>query len=71
MKRKAEAQTLKRVSRDPPIGAANCFAGKSFVFTGELMSLDRNQAQDIVKRYGGYCFIHSSFLFSNSFCMQS
>ena len=61
MKRKAEAQTLERVSRAPPVGSPNCFAGKSFVFTGELLSLDRNQAQDIVKRYGGYLF--HSFVF--------
>jgi hypothetical protein len=54
MKRKAESQPIERVNRPPPIGSANCFAGKSFVFTGELSSLNRTEAQDIVKRYGGF-----------------
>lgn len=54
MKRKAESMSIEKVIRPPPIGSDNCFAGKSFVFTGELRSLERPKAQDIVKRYGGF-----------------
>ncbi|GAA5869122.1 hypothetical protein JCM8547_008702 [Rhodosporidiobolus lusitaniae] len=40
-------------SKEIPIGAPNCLAGLTFVFTGELESLGRNEAQDLAKRYGG------------------
>ncbi|PGG97705.1 hypothetical protein AJ79_09113 [Helicocarpus griseus UAMH5409] len=48
-------------SRDPatsgakeiPVGAENCLAGLSFVFTGVLESLGREEGQSLVKRYGG------------------
>ncbi|KMU73608.1 replication factor C subunit 1 [Coccidioides immitis RMSCC 3703] len=36
-----------------PIGAENCLAGLSFVFTGVLDSLGRDEGQALVKRYGG------------------
>ena len=36
-----------------PQGADNCLAGLSFVFTGILQGLDRNDGQELVKRYGG------------------
>ena len=36
-----------------PVGAENCLAGLSFVFTGILDSLDRNDGQELVKRHGG------------------
>ena len=29
----------------------------TFVFTGDLSSLSREDATDLVKRYGGYLFI--------------
>ncbi|KAL1966103.1 hypothetical protein VTN77DRAFT_4851 [Rasamsonia byssochlamydoides] len=48
-------------SRDPPaagtkeipVGAENCLAGLSFVFTGVLETLGREEGQALVKRYGG------------------
>ena len=40
-------------SVDLPVGHENCLAGLTFVFTGVLNSLDRNQGQELVKRHGG------------------
>ncbi|KAL8630819.1 hypothetical protein Q9189_003488 [Teloschistes chrysophthalmus] len=36
-----------------PTGAENCLAGLTFVFTGILKSLGREEGQELVKRYGG------------------
>lgn len=36
-----------------PIARDNCLAGLTFVFTGLMPRLPRDQAQDLVKRYGG------------------
>ena len=36
-----------------PEGADNCLAGLTFVFTGVLEGLGREQGQELVKRYGG------------------
>ncbi|KAI8911656.1 replication factor RFC1 C terminal domain-containing protein [Gorgonomyces haynaldii] len=36
-----------------PVGVENCLQGLSFVFTGDLKDLSRQDAEDIVKRYGG------------------
>ena len=41
-------------SKDIPIGEENCLAGLTFVFTGQLSSLAREEAIDLAKRYGGY-----------------
>jgi replication factor C subunit 1 len=43
-------------SRPSPVGAPDCLTGKTFVFTGDLKSLTREEATDIVKRYAGYQF---------------
>lgn len=40
-------------SRDMPVGADNCLAGMTFVFTGILETLGREEGQELVKRYGG------------------
>ncbi|KAJ3312006.1 hypothetical protein HDU76_002990 [Blyttiomyces sp. JEL0837] len=40
-------------SKEIPEGAPNCLDGYTFVFTGELSSITREDAQDLVKRYGG------------------
>ncbi|KAF2460504.1 replication factor RFC1 C terminal domain-containing protein [Lineolata rhizophorae] len=40
-------------SKEIPQGAENCLAGLTFVFTGLLDSLDREEGQNLVKRYGG------------------
>ncbi|KAL9078772.1 MAG: hypothetical protein Q9157_002324 [Trypethelium eluteriae] len=45
----APAQGAKEI----PSGAPNCLAGLTFVFTGLLETIDRNEAQALVKRYGG------------------
>ncbi|RAK74581.1 replication factor C subunit 1 [Aspergillus fijiensis CBS 313.89] len=36
-----------------PVGAENCLAGLSFVFTGLLDTLGREEGQTLVKKYGG------------------
>jgi replication factor C subunit 1 len=40
-------------SVDIPVGADNCLAGLTFVFTGVLQSLGREEGQSLVKQYGG------------------
>ena len=42
-------------TKDIPTGADNCLAGLTFVFTGELDTLSREDGQQLVKRYGGKC----------------
>jgi len=48
-------------SKQIPVGEPNCLAGLAFVFTGELDSLSREEATDLVKRYGGYVLRLSSY----------
>lgn len=38
---------------DIPEGAPNCLAGQTFVFTGLLKTISRDEGQALVKRYGG------------------
>ncbi|KAF2766041.1 DNA replication factor C, large subunit [Teratosphaeria nubilosa] len=40
-------------SSEIPEGADNCLAGLTFVFTGQLQKLCREQGQALVKQYGG------------------
>jgi replication factor C subunit 1 len=40
-------------SKDIPSGAENCLAGLTFVFTGVLETLEREQGQNLVRSYGG------------------
>lgn len=40
-------------SAELPIGAENCLAGLTFVFTGVLSRLGRDQGIELVKQYGG------------------
>lgn len=40
-------------SKEIPEGAPNCLAGLSFVITGVLDSLERDEADDLIKKYGG------------------
>lgn len=40
-------------SKEIPVGDDNCLAGLTIVFTGELESLSREEAQTLAKRYGG------------------
>ncbi|RHZ80484.1 hypothetical protein Glove_135g21 [Diversispora epigaea] len=40
-------------TKEIPIGADNCLLGMTFVFTGDLESLNREESQDLVKKYGG------------------
>jgi replication factor C subunit 1 len=46
--------------KEVPVGASNCLAGLSFVFTGVLDSLERTEAQELVEKYGGYNCSHYS-----------
>ncbi|KAJ5375758.1 ATPase AAA-type core [Penicillium concentricum] len=40
-------------SKEIPVGEENCLAGLSFVFTGVLESLGREEGAQLVKKYGG------------------
>lgn len=40
-------------SKEIPTGAENCLAGLTFVFTGLLEALQREEGIELVKRYGG------------------
>lgn len=40
-------------AKEIPTGKENCLAGLTFVFTGLLPTIERNQGQALVKRYGG------------------
>ncbi|KAJ5907414.1 Replication factor C subunit 1 [Penicillium taxi] len=40
-------------TRDIPVGAENCLVGLTFVFTGVLDTLGREEGQELVKKYGG------------------
>ncbi|KAL7266953.1 DNA replication factor C complex subunit Rfc1 [Rhizina undulata] len=40
-------------SKEVPVGEENCLTGLTFVFTGVLESLSREDGQQLVKRYGG------------------
>lgn len=40
-------------SKELPVGAENCLAGLSFVFTGLLQTLSRDDGTELVKRHGG------------------
>ncbi|GLT50030.1 hypothetical protein SLA2020_235420 [Shorea laevis] len=39
--------------KEVPEGAPDCFAGLTFVISGTLDSLEREEAEDLIKRYGG------------------
>ncbi|KAK6359404.1 hypothetical protein TWF696_000564 [Orbilia brochopaga] len=40
-------------TKEIPVGAENCLAGLTFVFTGNQQSISREDATELVKRYGG------------------
>jgi replication factor C subunit 1 len=40
-------------AKELPVGEENCLAGMTFVFTGLLESISREEGQELVKRYGG------------------
>lgn len=40
-------------SKEIPVGAEYCLAGLSFVITGVLDSLEREEADELIKKYGG------------------
>lgn len=40
-------------AKEIPVGAENCLAAMTFVFTGVLDTLGREEGQNLVKRYGG------------------
>ncbi|KAH0946169.1 hypothetical protein HN011_006968 [Eciton burchellii] len=40
-------------SKEIPAGAINCLAGISFLITGVLDSLERNEAEELIQKYGG------------------
>ncbi|KAL7319919.1 DNA replication factor C complex subunit Rfc1 [Mucor circinelloides] len=40
-------------TRPEPVGAPNCFAGMTFVISGQYETLTKDQTKDIIMRYGG------------------
>lgn len=40
-------------SKEVPVGEENCLTGLTFVFTGLLETVSREEGQELVKRYGG------------------
>lgn len=40
-------------SKEVPEGKPNCFNGLTFIATGQMQSLDRDEIAEIVKKYGG------------------
>jgi replication factor C subunit 1 len=50
---KKSAAPVAMGSKEIPTGAPNCLEGLAFVFTGDLSSIGRDEATDLVKRYGG------------------
>ncbi|CAG8509468.1 7854_t:CDS:10 [Racocetra fulgida] len=50
---KTDSPAPESKEKEIPEGAENCLLGKTFVFTGDLEYLSREDAQDLVKRYGG------------------
>lgn len=42
-------------SKPIPEGAPNCLQGKAFVISGELESLCREEATELIQKYGGRC----------------
>ena len=53
IKSNAKAVPVGEGSKEMPEGAENCLAGLSFVFTGVLDSIGRDEGIALVKRYGG------------------
>ncbi|KAJ1976736.1 DNA replication factor C complex subunit Rfc1 [Dimargaris xerosporica] len=51
--KQAESGPVAPGSKDLPTGAEDCLGGLTFVLTGELASMSRADAGDLVKRYGG------------------
>lgn len=49
----AMLSNMEHVARPKPAGLPGCLQGYTFVFTGELNSLSREEAADIVKSHGG------------------
>lgn len=41
-------------SKEIPAGVENSLAGKTFVLTGQLSSITRDDTADLIKRCGGY-----------------
>jgi replication factor C subunit 1 len=41
-------------SKTIPDGKPNCLAGLAFVLTGELSAFSREEATNLIKRFGGY-----------------
>lgn len=58
-------------SKEVPVGADNCLAGLTFVFTGELESLSREEGQDLVKRYGGCVPLSQSSRVALTVCIDA
>ncbi len=51
--KKKTTEFVPTATREIPQGQPNCLMGLTFVFTGDLSSISRDAAGDLVKRYGG------------------
>lgn len=55
------------------MGKENCLAGYTFVLSGELETMSKEVAADLIKRYGGFVYIIYTFRFpkgSNLFVIR-
>lgn len=52
-KYKNRAAVLNHGCKEIPKGKPNCLAGKIFLVTGVLESMERGEAEDLIKEYGG------------------
>ncbi|RKP19960.1 DNA replication factor C, large subunit [Rozella allomycis CSF55] len=52
-KKKLEAPKVEGIAMEIPECADNCMSGMTFVLTGNYCSLTREEAEDLIKRYGG------------------
>lgn len=50
---RAPDEPLNRGLKEAPLGHPDCLTGKTFVISGVLDSLTRQEAEDLVKRHGG------------------
>ena len=53
MQNNTATQPVAAGSKEIPVGAEHCLAGLTFVFTGVLESIGREEGQALVKKYGG------------------
>ena len=54
MREQRRANPLNAGSKEIPEGEPFCLQGLRFAFTGDLQALSREQATDLIRKYGGW-----------------